>query len=295
MRPVAIRTEIEFDMSYDLFFQSRTGASDNDVLAYFRERQFYTVEENRAYYGNDDTGVYFGLEVGNRDCPGFPIALNINYCRPSYFILEAAPAIKAFVEALNLAVSDPQGAMTSGQFDERAMTATWNKGNIAATREIQNASADQDTFDLPTETLKHAWHWNFNRARLQESVGESRFVPLIMFANIEGTTITSAVWPDAIPAVLPKVDHLCISRKDLAPRKLFSKEPDVTFVAWSKAEPLLLKYGTADQRGTLVLSYEVPPKEIASFIRKLPEEQRTTLRLFPDRVMDREIVHGSRG
>ena len=36
MRPYAVRTEIESNMSYDLFFQSRTGASDNDVLAYFR-------------------------------------------------------------------------------------------------------------------------------------------------------------------------------------------------------------------------------------------------------------------
>lgn len=281
-------------MSYDLFFQSRTGASDNDVLAYFRERPFYTVEENRAYYGNDDTGVYFGLDFGNGDRPGFPIALNINYCRPSYFILEAAPAVKAFVEALNLAVFDPQGTMTNGQFDERAMTATWNKGNVAATHEIQNSSADQETFDLPTETLKQAWQWNFNRARLQESVGEATFVPLIMFASIEGTTVTSAVWPDAIPAVLPKVDHLCISRKDLAPRKLFHKEPDVTFVSWDRAEPLLLKHGKADARGTIVLNYQTPPKEIASFVRKLPEELRTTLRLFPDRVMDREIVDGSK-
>lgn len=280
-------------MGYDLFFKARSG-SDQDALAYFREREFYTVEENRVYYGNDDSGVYFGLEFDNRDRPGFPIALNINYCRPSYFILEAAPAVKSFVDALDLAVFDPQGAMTDGQFDERAMMATWNQGNIAATREIQNATPDDDTFDLPAETLKQAWQWNVNRARLQKSVGEATFVPLIMFASIEGTTVTSAVWPDAIPAVLPKVDHLCISRNDLAPRKLFHKEPDVTFVAWANIEPLLLKHGTADQKGTIVLSYSTPPKEIASFIRKLPEELRTTLRLFPDRVLDREIVHGSR-
>jgi len=280
-------------MSYDLFFKARSGRSDQDVLGYFRDREFYTVEENRVYYGNDDTGVYFGLEFDNGDRPGFPIALNINYCRPSYFILEAAPAVQAFVDALDLAVFDPQGAMADGQFNERAMTATWNKGNVAAAREIQNASSDDDTFDLPAETLKQAWQWNLNRARLQRSVGEATFVPLIMFASIEGTTVTSAVWPDAIPAVLPKVDHLCISRNDLAPRKLFHKEPDVTFVAWDKIEPLLLKHGTADQRGTIVLSYAAPPKDIASFIRKLPEELRTTLRLFPDRVLDREIVHGS--
>jgi len=279
-------------MSYDLFFKSRADASDEAVLGFFRDRARYTIEENRVYYGNDDTGVYFGLEFGNHDRPGFPIALNINYCRPSYFILEAAPEVSAFVEALDLAVFDPQGAMTQGQFDSQAMMSAWNKGNAAATREIQASAPNDEAFDLPSATLRQAWQWNSNRTQLQNKLGESIFVPLIMFASIEGDTVTSAVWPDAIPAVLPKVDHLCISRKEFAPRKLFRKEPDVTFVSWTQAEPVLRKYGTADQHGTIVLSYDTPPKELASFVRKLPEELRTTMRLFPDRVLDRELVQG---
>ncbi len=277
-------------MSYDLFFKSRSGASDADVLAYFRDRDFYTVEENHIYYGNDDTGVYFGMEVGNRDQAGFPIALNINYCRPSYFVLEAAPQIAAFVAALDLAVFDPQGAMTQQRFDAEAMIKSWNRGNRAAIQEIQASSENEDAYMLPTRTLTEGWQWNRDRAKRQKEIGESRFVPLIMFASIEGQTVTSAVWPDAIPAVLPKVDHLCISRNKLAPRRFFSKEPDVTFVSWEEIAPLLLKHGSADSQGAITLDYDSAPKDLATFVRKLPEESRTTLRLFPDRVLDREIV-----
>jgi hypothetical protein len=281
-------------MSYDLFFKSRSGANESDVLSFFRDREFYTVEDNHVYYGNDDTGVYFGLEIGNRDHAGFPIALNINYCRPSYFGLEAAPQIAAFVAELDLALFDPQGAMTGDRFDPTLMIQAWNKGNVAATREIHAAAENEETFELPTEVLTRAWKWNFNRAQVQKSVGDSVFVPLIMFASIEGTTVTSTVWPDAIPALLPRVDHLCISRKVLAPRKWFSKEPDVTFISWREAEPTLLKYGSADPQGTISLRYDTPPKELATFVRKRPEELRTTLRLFPDRVLDREIVQNAK-
>jgi len=207
--------------------------------------------------------------------------------------LEAAPAIQSLVNALNLAVLDPQGAMVNERFDSDTLIKTWNEGNTAATREMRTSSTEEH-FDLPTATLTRAWQWNLNRAQLQRTVGESVFVPLVMFASIEGATVTSAVWPDAIPAMLPKVDHLCMSRKELAPRKLFRKEPDITFVSWTETEALLLKYGSADEQGTITLRYATAPKDIAAFVRKLPEEMRTTLRIFPDRVLDREIVQDSR-
>lgn len=277
-------------MSYDLFFKMSTPASNADVLNYFRDRPHYKIEGNQVLYGNEDTGAYFGFELDNGDTPDFPIALNINYYRPSFFILEAAPEVAAFVERFELKVSDPQRAMNDGRFSIDTMMASWNKGNAAATREIARSEPDEERFDLPTATLHRAWRWNLQRAQLQASIGESKFVPLIIFASVDGQMATSAVWVDGIPALLPKVDHLCLSRDEFAPRKFFRKEPDVTFVSWDTAAPLLLQHGSQSQDGTIVLNYDTPPAEIVKFIKSWPVEMRSTFRLYADRVVDSELV-----
>jgi hypothetical protein len=277
-------------MSYDLFFKPSTHASEADVLDYFRDRPHYKIDGKQVLYGNEDTGTYFGFEFDNGDTPGFPIALNINYYRPSFFILEAAPEVAAFVDEFQLVVADPQRAMKDGRFNVETMMASWNRGNAAATREIVRSEPNEEHFALPTATLHRAWRWNLQRAQLQASVGESKFVPLIIFASIDGQMATSAVWVDGIPAVLPKVDHLCISRGELAPRKFFRKEADVTFVSWESAAPLLLQHGSQSQDGTIVLNYDTPPAEIVKFIKSRPQEMRSTFRLYSDRVVDSEMV-----
>jgi hypothetical protein len=138
--------------------------------------------------------------------------------------------------------------------------------------------------------LHRAWRWNSQRAQLQASVGESKFVPLIIFASVGGEMATTAVWVDGIPAVLPQVDHLCISRGELAPRKFFQKDPDITFVSWDTAASVLLQHGSQSQDGTIVLNYDTPPAEIVKFIKSRPVERRLTFRLYSDRVVDSELV-----
>jgi hypothetical protein len=89
-------------VSYDLYFEPRSGALDlHEIAAYFSSRPNYEVNPTQAWYQNEETGVYFVFEMQSREetegTEYYPVALNINYFRPSYFIEEAEPEITAFI------------------------------------------------------------------------------------------------------------------------------------------------------------------------------------------------------
>ena len=291
-------------MSYDLFFKPRSGTfSEEGFHAYFRDRPNYQCEGPQAWYGNEETGVYFVFELQNQAPAGdedeesgeFPVALNINYFRPSFFVLEAEPEVTAFVRHFDLLVSDLQtNGMGEGEYDAGKLVAGWNHGNeFGYTAILRDESNRKGIHHLPTARLHDAWRWNYGRARLQEEVGENTFVPRIMFLDLGGSTVTAAVWPDGIPIVAPPVDFLCVPRKELAPSRFFRKQEDTTFVAWEKAEPVLLEHGTRNADGTITLDYGTPPPTIVKFVQSLPKEPRSVAGLPADQVLDRELYERS--
>ncbi len=293
-------------MSYDLYFKPRHGSfTEEGFDLYFRDRPNYKCEGFQAWYGNEDTGVYFVFELQTEresvendddDAPEyFPVALNINYLRPSYFIVEAEPEVTAFVKHFDLLVSDPQtDGMGDGEYNADRLLSGWNCGNefgYAAILKDENNRSELS--HLPTEQLHNAWRWNHSRSQIQESVGESKFVPRIMFMNLGGSTVTAAVWPDGIPVIVTRVDYLCVPRKELAPTKFFRKKQDTTFVAWDEVLSILIKHGTQNKDGSISLSYMTPPPDVAKFVQALPAETRAVSGLAADRVLDREIYERS--
>ncbi len=46
-------------MSYDLYFVGNAGPSQDEFFGYFRDRPCYELNDNQAWYRNEDTGVYF--------------------------------------------------------------------------------------------------------------------------------------------------------------------------------------------------------------------------------------------
>lgn len=292
-------------MSYDLYFKPRNGSfSEEHFHAYFRDRPNYKCEGSQAWYGNEDTGVYFVFELQTEQSPEedddepiehFPVALNINYLRPSYFIFEAEPEVTAFVKHFDLLVSDPQmEGMGDGEYNAEKLLSGWNCGNeFGYTSILRDENNRSSISHLPTEQLHNAWRWNWSRSQVQARVGESKFVPRIMFMNLGGSTVTAAVWPDGIPVVVTHVDYLCVPRKELAPTKFFRKKEDTTFVAWGKALPVLLEHGTQNGDGSISLTYMTPPSDVVKFVRSLPTENRPVAGLSADRVLDREIYKRS--
>ena len=86
-----------------------------------------------------ETGIYFHFffqtqetteDDGDEPREYFPVAFNVNYFRPSYFILEAESEIMAFVKHFDLLVSDPQcEGMGQGEYDAAKLVRGWNFGN----------------------------------------------------------------------------------------------------------------------------------------------------------------------
>jgi hypothetical protein len=291
-------------MSYDLFFKPRQGAITEEAFGlYFRDRPHYQYDGAQASYGNEDTGVYFVFELELENEPDedegehFPVALNINYLRPSYFILEAEPEVAAFVKNFDLLVSDPQSeGMGDGEYNAEKLLSGWNHGNEFAYSAILKDEHNRSEFSfLPTEQLHSAWRWNYSRSSRQEREGELTFVPRIMFLNLDGTTVTGSVWPDGIAVAVARVDYLCVPRKELAPTNFFRKKEDTTFVTWADALPILRRHGTQDGDGSLTLNYTTPPADVVKFVQALPTESRAISGLAPDRVLDRDIFERSVG
>src|SRR5438552_15954103 len=100
---------MEPKVSYDLFFlsrDSRTLITEDDFISYFRTRNNYKVSGTDAGYFNEDTGVYFSFSYEDQqECIA---SFDINYWRPSFFALEAAPEIESFASHFDLIVDDPQ-------------------------------------------------------------------------------------------------------------------------------------------------------------------------------------------
>jgi hypothetical protein len=289
-------------MSYDLYFKSRDGTfTEENFRLYFHDRPNYKCEGSQAWYENKDTGVYFSFEL-QEECESddddaedaqqhFPVALNVNYLRPSYFVFEVEPEVSAFVRYFDMQVSDPQmEGMGEGEYDAEKLLSGWNCGNeFGYTAVLKEEINRTGLAHLPTAQLHNVWRWNFQRSQLQARVGESKFVPRIMFLDIGGVTVTAAVWPDGIPVVVTQVDYLCVPRKELAPTKFFRRKQDTTFVAWDVALPMLRKHGTQNEDGSISLNYLTPPSDVVKFVQALPAESRIVSGLSADRVLDREM------
>src|ERR1017187_9345413 len=122
-------------MSYDLFLHCRDGTYDRpQFLEFFQAREWYKIGTGQVWYENEDTGVYFSIELSEPsekgEPPQLPISLNINVFRPSYFIAEVETEVTALVHRFDMLVFDPQVDGTGeGEFQRELLIAGWSEGN----------------------------------------------------------------------------------------------------------------------------------------------------------------------
>lgn len=284
-------------MSYDLFFKPRAGTFKSERFAeYFGQRPPYRVEGPQAWYENEDTGVYFVFELQDEaeheEGEYFPVALNVNFFRPSPFGLEAEPEVKAFVDAFDMAVSDPQiHGMGDGEYSSELFLSGWNHGNEAGYAAIlRDPAYRENLISLPTDDLIGAWSWNRARNDLQLELGESKFVPRVMFVLIDGQPATAAVWPDGIPIAVPRVDYFLVPRKELAPRRFLRRIDDQALISQEHVMPIFRRFAATRTDGTLVLNYVNAPREIKAFVEGLTSNKREITGVAADKVLNRELV-----
>lgn len=311
-------------MSYDLDFCVPEGApapTTAELEAYFRGRPWYQLNGTQAFYGNEDTGVYFTFELeerspdedeesraageGEEEDPADglrPIALsfNINYVRPSVFGLEAERELSALVERFGLSVDDPQmNGMGRGPYSAAGFLAGWGHGNAfgyrAVVEHIRKEPGEQAatfTTVLESAELERCWRWNLQRADLQREMGEEVFVPRISFLRWDGGIRSFAVWGDAMPIALPDVDVLMLVRQQLAPRRFLLFRPqDVAIAAFADLGPLLAL--AREERTPLphrVFRYDTPPLAMVEFFQSRPRVRAAQLGVPLDKILDAELL-----
>ena len=288
-------------LSYDLYLVSAgDGLTQDQFTKYFASRPNFRVEGTQAWYQNEDTGTYFVFEydekgVGNApDDDGSPrhrCSFNLNYYRPTVFATEAEPELRGFIETFSLTVDDPQiGGIGVGPYDRDGFLEGWRQGNEFGYKSILSQDQSQQIYTLPTIELERIWLWNLRRQRRQSEVGDGLFVPRIIFLDIDGAPKSAAVWPDAIPSLVPRVDLLIVPRQQLAPRRLFGKTPDRSLVTWQEAEPILRAHGSLVDGPAYAISYVAPPTEVVAFIKALKSTAQQLKGIAADAVLNAELV-----
>lgn len=281
-------------MSYDLFMKPKNGDTSFDQFkSYFEGREHYSLKSGQAWYQNEDTGVYFSFEYQDKEevvDEYFPIAFNMNYFRPSFFVLEAEPEVEAVISYFDFLILDPQiDGMGTGEYNCDKFISGWLHGNEHGYQAILKDQLEVNT--LPSTQLDKVWSWNRGKEKLQNEITDDVFVPGIMILKYQGQTVTACVWPDAIPSIIPPVDVLLIDRKDLAPRKLFRKVEDMAIGTWNEIQPLLDIHKNKMLGEAYYLCYQSVPSEIKKQVQKLPPIDPSTLERLPsDQVLDRELV-----
>jgi len=280
-------------MSYDLFLKPESQAlSQEQFTGWFESRPNYTIQQQQAWYENDDTGVYFSFDYDSEQ--GGSVAFNMNYLRPHIFGLEAAPELAAFIAAFDLSIDDPQvGGMGEGPFSEEGFVKSWNGGNRFG---YQSILTTDETNEIPvrsTADIERTWRWNRHRNTLQAAVGDVMWIPRIMHMQGTSSVITVAVWPDACPTMLPRVDRIILLREMLAvhPRKPGDEESEATIVDWSRLADLVESYPYDPEHGCYCLEYDVSPEALVCLIQSLPIDTPDRDKfLSPDSVLNAELV-----
>jgi hypothetical protein len=310
-------------MSYDLYFLRESTApalTMEEVARYFDRRRHYRRDGSQFFYENEDTGVYFSFDMTDTissesddevdEAPiedGFAstgLVFNINYYRPHFFGLEAEPELSAIVGELGLAVEDAQiDGMGRGPYRGELFLRGWNKGNLFAYKVYAEGlpqggkpSAPPTHDVLPAKSLERMWKWNFDRARLQEALGESVFVPSIRLIRHQGRVCSVAVWTDGIPEALPPVDYLVLVRDELAKRSFFRRRShEVCLVTGSQLQEFAdLGERIEGETAHLLLRYVQPPERIVRFFREATMWTEKLDGVAWDHVLTAEVMEQAR-
>jgi len=287
-------------MRYNLFFNTNgRNPTADDFAEYFGGRNHYTLNDSQAWYENRDTGVYFSFELDDDDSDDDEEAIdswssfNINLFRPHFFGLEALPELEAFVGAFDAMIHDPQvDGMGTGEFSADGFIRGWNHSNHFAYRAMLTSGDADDPIVYPTQTLESIWRWNFGRDEFQNDVGESVYVPRIMFMKSGRRPNSAVVWPDAIPIYLPQADIVILLRNELSGQPDDEDYQELCVVGWDQLAHLLHGF-TNDHRSLPYtrLDFDASPDNIVDFVRTQPIADPQPEGMASDQILDEELVN----
>jgi hypothetical protein len=231
-------------MSYDLYFykQKGKGPTESEIANYLTDNLVPVNESNNQwFFENEDTEVYFSIEVNEPEDDSETIELfesfknfdntrfsfNLNFMRPSFFGLEAFDFVEKFINDLGLFVLNPQKDFENPYIPKKEdLFENWNRTNLSASRD----NFDEESHYYPLEESNEVWKLNFNRQRLQEEIGDEYFVSRIFFCKTfkDNKIVTLSTWAEHIPNILPKADYYLLSREY---KKFFKTVKDTVLIS----------------------------------------------------------------
>ncbi len=287
-------------MSYDLFFLAPSGKSiaAAALREHFEKRPNFHLKEKQAWYENEDTGVYFSFDLEPSEPQENPEQVfpylahfELQYYRPHVFGLEAEPEVSAFIQAFDLGIHDPQICGTgNGSYSRDGFLNGWNKGNALAYEPlIPKRGRPFVRYSLPGEKINRYWRWNYARAEFQKSLGDSAFVPPIMFLIYKRRLASAVAWLDAWPIALPQVDIYMIVRDELFPK--FADRYDIHYATSSEVERLVAQYPLQDGPVPFRLLRDVNMLDLYYWVRNLPGGGEKPEIVNTDQILDGEIIN----
>jgi hypothetical protein len=279
--------------SVDLYF--KPAVPRRRLLQYFAARRWwFAVAQDEVRYHNEDTGVYLYLTLRCARTLLFQTNVGsaefvVNYHRPSYVGVEAERELSAFVTAFKPRIEDPQiSGMGEGPYSREGFLSGWNFGNVFSVSRARSDARDLTIPSMPADELRAVWRWNYNRAERSDRFANRCFVPTIMFFRIEGRLSRVIVWPQGMPVLLPKVDHVLVGR-------LVEGEKRFGLAPWSRVLRVLKQAGFDTTRETLDLSYFVTPPPIATWVAAIPLIDLAALeRVGAPQILDDELIAAAR-
>ena len=296
-------------MSYDLFF-IKTDLSHEQFASYFSGRSNYSLNGEQALYNNEDTGVYFSFDYSSEKPESeeevdYCASFNINYFRPHFFALEAEPEVRSFVDKFGFKILDPQKDGIEGDaYSTQGFLHGWNAGNEFTFESCsRHESTPLGAYARPTDELEAIWRWNYARKKYQQQLGEDIFAPKISFVLLNHKLLSTIIWTDAIPTLIPRVDLVGIYRMDLAPRRpqprrkylprrtLQRGKEDMCFASFDKVQPLIGKYEVQDYPlPAFLLDYPSPPDNILRFVKSLKAFKEKIDSVSMDQIVNAELM-----
>jgi hypothetical protein len=284
-------------MSYTLDLYFEPAVRRHRLLQYFGTRRHYAIAENEVLYENPATEVRFVISLQ----PGRNLLLQrtvvsaefeINYCRPSYFGIEAEIELSAFMAAFQPRIHDAQmRGMEEGPYSGAGFLSGWNFGNLFGARvAVSKENSGFGITPMPAEKLRAAWAWNHRRAEEAERLDNRRFVPTITFFTVEGRPSSVVVWALGMPISLPMVDYVLVGR-------LVSGEKRFGLASRSEVLEVAARAGFDTTMTPLDMEYFVTPPPIAKWVASIPLIDFAAFqrgRLPAHRIVDEEIIAAAR-
>ena len=217
-------------MSFDLFLSARKGESmpdQRDLAAWAKKRGNFKANEQQLAYENAATGVYFTLDREDDS-----LALNLNYCRPTFFALECFDVLADLAKQYSLETSDPQGDGEPQAFNAEQLIASWRKGNQFACKAMTQLKKELPYLEETKAT--ELWRYLREYPRLKKEYDDEVFVPQVLVVEHNGTVLrgahltrpTSYIWPPVDVFWLQNNGIVSASRVSKMLSKHLTKMPD---------------------------------------------------------------------